>query len=63
MIGIAIPPVGNTVTGGSDWSAVVAAIVLGIVAIVLLGFALWGVRSGREVGKVVELPTELPRAA
>jgi hypothetical protein len=63
MMGIAIPPVGNAVTGGSDWTAVLAAIVLGIAAIVLLGFAAWGVRAGRRSAQVVELPTELPRAA
>jgi hypothetical protein len=63
MMGIAIPPVGNVVTGGSDWTAAVAAIVLGIAAIVLLGFAVWGVRAAHRTGQVVELPTELPRAA
>ncbi len=63
MIGIAIPPVGNAVTGGSDWTAVIAAVVLGIAAIVLLGFAVWGARAGHSPGQVVELPTELPRAA
>jgi len=30
---------------------------------VLLGFAAWGVRAGRRAAQVVELPTELPRAA
>ena len=64
MIGIAIPPVGNTVTGGSDWTAVIAAIVLGIAAIVLLGLAVWGVRAARRAVPGFELPAStLPRAA
>lgn len=66
MFGIAIPPVGNTVTGGSDFSAVIAAIVLSIVAVVLLSLAFWGARGGHKIAASVEAPAaprELPHAA
>ena len=66
MFGIAIPPVGNTVTEGSSVTVVIAAIVLAVVGVVLLGLALWGARSGHAAERSVDslqTPQPLPHAA